>query len=59
MSWLILVNPLIRPTVLRGDTDDDSEDGDYMGESDEEGTSSLNSMVSLVDEDELNLEAEV
>lgn len=45
--------------MLRGDTDDDSEDGDYMGESDEEGTSSLNSMVSLVDEDELNLEAEV
>lgn len=30
-----------------------------MGESDEEGTSSLNSMVSLVDEDELNLEAQV
>lgn len=51
--------PPDKANCVRGDTDDDSEDGDYMGESDEEGTSSLNSMVSLVDEDELNLEAEV
>ncbi|KAK9214325.1 hypothetical protein WN944_006314 [Citrus x changshan-huyou] len=41
------------------DENDGSEDGDYISESGEEGTDSSNSIISLVDEDEMDLEAEM
>lgn len=41
------------------DEEDESEDGDYMGESSEESTGSSDSMVSLIDEDDMDLETDV
>lgn len=41
------------------DEEDESEDGDYMGGSSEESTNSSDSMVSLIDEDDMDLETDV
>lgn len=41
------------------DEEDELEDGDYMGESSEESTDSSDSMVSLIDEDDMDLETDV
>lgn len=41
------------------DEEDESEDGDYMGESSEESTNSSDSMVSPIDEDDMDLETDV
>ncbi|KAK9217757.1 hypothetical protein WN943_006385 [Citrus x changshan-huyou] len=52
-------NTLTKPNNFVEDENDGSEDGDYISESGEEGTDSSNSIVSLVDEDGMDLEAEM
>lgn len=59
MLWTILKNPLTRPKTMEWMRKMSQKMGDYMGESSEESTDSSDSMVSLIDEDDMDLETDV